>query len=321
MKELLQKILNYEEYNLIPTVPFNRDVELRIKKAMSKFKILIPEHLVVQIGILTKDSIYHGIKYKKDSEFVIDSNTRKYFWKNDLSDKIPETLYATYHYYDSMDNMYAGYQTFDSVTSAESTSEKMTGIAILLGLDFKSPKIQKGTYVTALNYAAHALYPELFPDVSSKAGLSIEKMQLFRDELILLDEMNLGQKFNQAVISALLMSLKCHKVNGTEEKIVDFIDKFQEGYSDCRTKDKCGVTHVVEEVHKGNPGLFAWGTKRKEMPPQISFVLQNIDHYVTDTKTSRYTPKPFKNGTKDDYYSNYRDKHGFVFMSKFQEAA
>ena len=27
MKELLQKILTYEEYSSIPTVPFNRDIE------------------------------------------------------------------------------------------------------------------------------------------------------------------------------------------------------------------------------------------------------------------------------------------------------
>ena len=57
MKELLQKTLTYEKYSSIPTVPFNRDIEIRIKKASKKFKKLIPEHRVVTIGVLTRDSV------------------------------------------------------------------------------------------------------------------------------------------------------------------------------------------------------------------------------------------------------------------------
>jgi hypothetical protein len=317
MKELLQKTLTYEEYNSIPSIPFNRDIENRIKKGMKKFKKLIPEHRVVTIGVLTKDSVYHGKTYKKDIQFVVDSNTRKYFWENDLLEK-PKELAATYVYYNSMDAMWEGYNTFDSITATESTAEKLTGQAILLGVKFSSPKFKKGTYVTALNYAAAGIYPEKYPNAASGQTSSLEKLQLFKEELLILDGIGLGQKAGQAVLGAFLMSLKCHKIKGTDNKVIDFIKKFEKGYSVCASKELDGVTRAVEEIYKQQPGLFSWGTKRKEMPPQLSFVLQNIDNYVDDTKTTKYVAKPASKGGKGkDYYTSYCGKHDYTTLSEY----
>ena len=323
MKELLQKILTYDEYSSIPTVPFNRDIEIRIKKASKKFKKLIPEHRVVTIGVLTKDSVYHGETYKKGAQFVVDSNTRKHFWENGLLE-IPTELAATFRYYDSMDAMWEGYNTFDSVTSTESTAEKLTGQAILLGIKFSSTKFKKGTYVTALNFAAFGIYPEKFPKTTSgQDATSLEKLTLFKEELLVLDKLNLGQKCGQAVLGAFLMALKCHELKGTDNMVIDFIEKFENGYSVCASKELDGVTRAVEEIYKQQPGLFTWGTKHKEMPPQLSFVLQNIDNYVENTKTTKYVAKPAtKNASKyDDYYTSYRGKHGYNALSEYMKAA
>jgi hypothetical protein len=321
MKELLQKTLTYEEYCLIPTVPFNRDIENRIKKASKKFKKLIPEHRVVTIGVLIEDSVYHGKTYKKGTEFVVDSNTRKHFWEEGMLEK-PTELAATFRYYDSMDAMWEGYNTFDSVTSTESTAEKLTGQALLLGLEFYSTKIKRGTYVTALNFAAHAMYPEKFSKPSSGQNSNVEKLTLFKEELLTLDGFDLGQKVNQAVLGAFLMALKCHKEKGTDDKVIEFIKKFEDGYSDCTSKDLDGVTRAVEEIYKQQPGHFTWGTKHKEMPPQLSFVLQNIDHYVEGTTTTKYVAKPAtKDAIGENYYSSYSRKHGYTALSQFLSAA
>jgi len=321
MKKLIQKELTYLEYDKISTVPFNRDVLLRLKKAMKKFKELRPEHLVVHIGVLAKDSVYHGVTYKKGVEYVVDSNTRKYFWQKGLLEK-PEILYATFHTYDTMDDMWEGYNTFDSVTSTESSAEKLTGQAILLGVEFSSTKLKKGGYVTALNFASTGIYPEKFPKTFSGQTNTVEKLTLFKEELIILDEANLGQKVGQSVLTAFLMALKCHKIKGTEDKVIDFIKKFEECYSDCTSKDKDGVTHAVEEIYKQQPGIFGWGSSYNDLPPQISFVLQNIDNYVLGVKTQRYVAKP---ATKDsigmNYYSSYSKKHGHTALSTYLKKA
>lgn len=319
MKEILQKMLTYGEFDGISTIPFNRDVLLRIKKAMKKFKTLRPEHKTCSIGVLTKDSVYHGVTYKKGATYVVDGNTRKYFWKKGLLEK-PDELAATYYYYDSMDAMWEGYNCFDSVTSTESTAEKLTGQAILLDLNFSSAKFKKGSFVTAINYAATGMYPEKYPKPSSGQKDNIEKLKVFSKELLVLDGLDLGQKSGQAVLGAFLMALKCHTTKGTEYKVIDFIKKFDEGYSDGRTKSKCGVTHTVFEIYNKQPGQFPWGTAMRDMPPQISFVLQMIDNYVEGKETAKYVEKPTtKNSNGKDYYRTYSEKHGYTALSSYMK--
>jgi len=319
MNEIVkQNTLSYTEYNSIPAVPFQRDTELRANKPATKkkFKTLRPEHLLVSVGVLTKDCTYYGKSYKKGYQAIVDSNTRKFYWDEGRMEK-PKVLFANFINYDSMEAMWEGYNCFDSVTSAESTAEKMTGQALLTGVQFISEKLRKGTYVTALNYAAHALYPNEYSSTNSQQTSNTDKFLLFKEELLILDDFNLGQKVNQAVLSAMLMALKCHTLEDTEDRVLDFIKKYQDGYSDCTSKEKDGVTHAVEEIYKQQPGLFGWGTAYKEMLPQISFVLHSIDNYVSNIKTTKYTPKPLmKNSTATDYYSDYANKHGFGFLSK-----
>jgi hypothetical protein len=310
MKEILQKILSYAEYSKIPTVPFNRNIDNRIKKAGKKFKKLIPEHKTCAIGVLTKDSVYHGKTYKKGTLFVIDSNTRKYFWENGLLEK-PEELAATYYYYDSMDAMWEGYNCFDSVTSTESTAEKLTGQAILLDLNFSSAKFKKGSFVTAINYAATGMYPEKYPKPSSGQNTNIEKLKLFSSELLILDRQNLTQKCSQSVLGAFLMALKCHTIKGTEDKVIEFIELFNKGWHGEASKSKCGVTHAVFEIHFKHTDLFSWGTKHKEMPLQLSFILHMIDNYVESKTTIRYVQK--------DYYTPYKEKHGYTALSSYMK--
>ena len=145
---------------------------------------------------------------------------------------------------------------------------------------------------------------------------------MFKEELLILDGFGLGQKVGQAVLGAFLMALKCHKIKGTDNKVIDFIKKFENGYSVCASKELDGVTRAVEEIYKQQPGLFSWGTKRKEMPPQLSFVLQNIDNYVEDTKTTKYVAKPAtKDATGNDYYTSYSGKHGYNALSEYMRAA
>tara|TARA_Y100000310_G_C20527888_1_gene736974 strand:+ start:53 stop:1030 length:978 start_codon:yes stop_codon:yes gene_type:complete len=306
------KSLSYQEYDKIASVPFNRDVEERIKKTKKtkKFDILRSEHCCVAIAELTKDSEYHGKMYKAGIKYVVDSNTRKYFWAKGLTDTIPTVLSATWHDCESMDEMFILYNTFDSMTSAESTAEKMTGVACMLNLKFNSSKFQKGQYVTALNYASHGLYPHQFDSAGSSSKDSFLKMQLFKNELQLLDSFRLSSSSNQSILAAYLMALKCHELSGTDDKVKSFIVKTDNMYCIVENKNLCGVTFVTEELKRAKAGgrgaMFSWGTKHAAMKPQISFILWAIDNWVADNKVQRYTVK--------DYFSEYRNKHSLNFM-------
>lgn len=308
------KSLSYREYAKIATVPFNRDVEIRIKKMKKtkKFDILRAEHCCVAIAVLTKDSEYHGTMYKAGTKYVVDSNTRKYFWANGLTDTIPTVLSATWHDCESMDEMFVLYNTFDSMTSAESTAEKMTGVACMLNLNFSSTKFQKGQYVTALNYASHGLYPHQFDSAGSSSKDSFLKMQLFKNELQVLDLLRLSKSSNQSILAAYLMALKCHELSGTDDKVKSFIVKTDSMHCIVEEKNLNGVTFVTRELGISKAGgrgaMFSWGTKHAVMKPQISFVLWAIDNWVANNKVQRYTSK--------DYFSQYKDKHSLDFMLK-----
>ena len=72
----------YEEFIRIPEVPCQRNTEERLKSA-KHLKKLRPEHGVVHLARLTKDSNIKGKFYPKGMVFRVDSNTRAMTWETE----------------------------------------------------------------------------------------------------------------------------------------------------------------------------------------------------------------------------------------------
>ena len=196
-RNISAKLISYNLFIKIQRFPFNRDEQLRIgkKKVIKKLQKLLDVHCVVVIGVLTKDCEYRGIQYKAGDEFKLDGNGRTLFWENHLSDYIPEELFAIRFEYPDMETMKLRYYTFDSATSAEESAEKLTGAMIALNMNIKSEKILKGQFVLALNCASSGMYPSEFTFAESLEKDIEKKVSLFREEILILDKINLSKRY------------------------------------------------------------------------------------------------------------------------------
>lgn len=289
------KKITVEEFISLPSVPMQRDTEGRAKtnKVKGMLKILKPTHLEVALCVLEKDDDYYGTLYPKGWKGIVNGNTRKWFWENQMSDKIPANLNATIYYCNSMEEVRDIYNQYDNPDSMERNQQKVFG---LLGKLFKfsptSLKIQKGEILTGLNYACYKLNPKRWNQPGIKAEDLTYQLAEYIDEIKILDTLiKHRSNWDQAFIAAALMSIKKY---GKDERLFDFWRRVDDRLSNRNVSGNSwdGVTHVCNEWFEAGKNAY-WqhkGTNWKKeggFDSTVPFVLYWIEKYMNNVCISK----------------------------------
>lgn len=246
----------------LPPSPFQRPVLSRIKanKVKSSLSKLRPEHLDVAIVELTKDCVdQDGRKHVKGTRFINNGNTRQYYWKNGLTDFVPEKVIATIYYCDSMQEVKENYNTFDSPNAVEKNAEKVAGIINgIYNYKAKFDKIKTGHIFNSLGLACHFNDPHKFErkyvlNVENATGL----VGHYIKEIIELDKIcNNAENWDSPLICAALMALKKYNTSietsdEEKKKIKECIEHLDNGYivnRGCGPYD--GITMIRDEWNR-----------------------------------------------------------------------
>ena len=118
---------SFVEYLRLKTCPVQRNhvKRARDKKTKEKLGILLPQHTFIATAELTQDSFdpTNGETYKAGTIFLVDSHTRREFWKLGESDALPERLTSQHYKVASIADLRDLYYTFDNTTCLLYTSD------------------------------------------------------------------------------------------------------------------------------------------------------------------------------------------------------
>lgn len=276
-----------EEFLEIPEVPMQRDTENRAaqKKTIKMLKKLLVVHLEVALIELTKDCLFYGKEYKKGSRFIVNGNTRRYYWANGLSDKIPEKVNATIYLVSDMEEVRKIYNTYDSPDASEKTQEKFYGILSgIYGYQPISTKVQRGKILTALSYACHTLDPQKYSDAKPKEDVLSIIIGEYFEEIKMFDKIcALPLQWDSALSCAALMILKKY---GNNPKAIEFLKKVEQRNMDTSKAERDGVTHVSYEWTI-NPKMARFQVRRAVtgghggMQETVPFILYWAEKYIS----------------------------------------
>ena len=251
---------SFVEYLRLKTCPVQRNhvKRARDKKTKEKLGILLPQHTFIATAELTQDSFdpTNGETYKAGTVFLVDSHTRREFWKLGESDALPERLTSQHYKVASIADLRDLYYTFDNTTNTEKSADLAYGAARYLGVEFKNHKLYQ---VTGLTWAAHFYSKQQFPKTSGYDGDKlIDVIKEFTHELLFLDSFIWDKKIDipHPLRSAALMFLKKYNCDEYSRKIVQrvFQDEFA-AKDDSRRLD--AVTHILEWLKDKNAEFAA----------------------------------------------------------------
>lgn len=303
------KTIPIEEFlneDLIPEVPMQRDTEARAKKksVQKMLKVLKAVHRNVTIAVLIEDCWYDGTEYFAGQMFLVDGNTRRYFWLKGWSDAIPKDIHATIHYLNTMEDISELYHQHDNPDAMEGVREKAGGILQSLGFEAKNSMLQKGDFLAAVNFAYQAKYPDDLGKVSDPIYLR-KIITEFLPQLKSLDNViqNPERWKDQALKAAALMA---YATVPNTTKVNDFFDKIDFGYSNRLKKDSPldGPTHVTSEL--ATPKIFInhggeWN-KGQMLNNRVSFILYWLQRFLGDKSLHHATKWA---GTADRWFEIY----------------
>ena len=251
---------SFVEYLRLKTCPVQRNhvKRARDKKTKEKLGILLPQHTFIATAELTQDSFdpTNGETYKAGTVFLVDSHTRREFWKLGESDALPERLTSQHYKVASIADLRDLYYTFDNTTNTEKSADLAYGAGRYLGIEFSNHKLYQ---VTGLTWAAHFYSKQQFPKTSGYDGDKlIDVIKEFSKELLFLDSFIWDKKIDipHPLRSAALMFLKKYNCDEYSRKIVQrvFQDEFA-AKDDSRRLD--AVTHILEWLKDKNAEFAA----------------------------------------------------------------
>ena len=208
------KMYDYDRFLLLEQSPVQRNHKKRAaeKKVFDKLNKLLPQHTMIATAELTCDAFdpVTGKQWYKGQVFLIDAHTRREFWRNDLSDFVPENLTSQHYKVNSIEEVRDLYYTFDNSASAERSTDLAYGACRYLNIDLKNINLYQ---VTGLTWAAHYYNEKHFPKTGGYDGNGLIVIYSeFKEEILFLDsfawETKKIDKFPHPLKTASLLFLK-----------------------------------------------------------------------------------------------------------------
>lgn len=293
---------SYEEYLKLKTCPVQRNhiKRARDNKTKEKLQTLLPQHTFIASAELTQDSYdpINGETYVAGTLFLVDSHTRREFWKLGESDALPERLTSQHYKVASIAELRDLYYTFDNTTNTEKSADLAYGAARYLGVEFKNHKLYQ---VTGLTWGAHFYSKQQFPKTSGYTGDKlIDVINEFSQELSFLDSFTWDKKIDipHPLRSAAILFLK--KRNDTySRKIVQRV--FQDDFESKDDKGRADAVTNITEWLKSKDADFA--ANFKTIPVLTEKFLYWLNQaYLEDTVgKDRLGQKGVSNGVLDKY--------------------
>jgi hypothetical protein len=295
----------------LPHHHLQRDENQRIKKMTPIFRKRVPtlyNFAVINVTEQFDIDLGNDVVTVTPGMRICDGHTRRLFFKENPQEKPTHPVLVTVYSVDNAQDYTAIYNAYDSADSVETTAHKITGAFRTLGIldRITAPVVKKGSIGTAISLA----YP------GDSRDPIIEKVAYFKDEILLLDALNVFSpndndlKF-QTLWSSCLMFAKLY--NGDKEttaylRMINFLQRVAQirsddlSYSDNKWD---GLTALLFEVF--NPGKKGWipeGRLRKTsfatVSPQMNFFLYTmIELYMADKKLDK------TKGFKPSFWNNY----------------
>lgn len=295
----------------LPHHHLQRDETQRIKKMIPIFRRRVPTlYNFAVINVTTQFDIDLGdtVVTVEPGMRMCDGHTRNLFFKMYPDEQPTHPVLVTVYTVDTAADYAAIYNAYDSPDSVETTAHKIQGAFRVLGILDKvtSPKLKTGGIGTAINIA----YP------GDSRDPTIEKVAYFKDEILLLDALNVFSptdsdlKFQTLWASALMLAkmYSGDSNTATYARMISFLQGIARIGSDdlmCGDNKWDGLTALLFEVF--NPGKKGWiseGMLRKTsfatVAPQMNFFLYcMIELYMNDKKLDK------TKGFKQSFWNNY----------------
>lgn len=293
---------SYEEYLKLKTCPVQRNhiKRARDNKTKEKLQTLLPQHTFIASAELTQDSYdpINGETYKAGTVFIVDSHTRREFWKLGESNALPEKLTSQHYKVASIAELRDLYYTFDNTTNTEKSADLAYGAARYLGIEFKNHKLYQ---VTGLTWAAHFYSKQQFPKTSGYDGDKlIDVINEFSQELSFLDSFIWDKKIDipHPLRSAAILFLK--KRNDTySRKIIQRV--FQDEFDSKDEKGRLDAVTNITEWLKSKDADFAANFKTIPVLTEKFLYWLNQAYLEETVGKDRLEQKGVSSGVLDKY--------------------
>jgi hypothetical protein len=296
------------EYLKIDPVPINRNSENRVGTMKSTFdEQYFQNHIdtltSIALGIVVNAFVDPdlGTEYNPGDCYILDGNTRKYYWLS-YPDKAKLTgpLAAKVHYLQTFDDLESSYYSYDNKKSAETNSQILQGQIRRYNYNFKQNVFANGGFGTAIQIASHTKQGQKLIDIPDVWG----QFEINFDGLKILDSIPKGDGKgitgpkikslkSQVIIAALLTELRYHPTN---LKLHDFVERLANiEIEELKTAFLNGELDPVQVIaaeysgysaQRSNTGLAApWlngaagSTKFASIRPQMDFLIYWIEEY------------------------------------------
>jgi hypothetical protein len=298
-------------YTEIPPVPTNRNSETRVSKMRKVFDEAYAKGqsntlTEVAIGVVLEDfeDTDSGRKYIKNQWFIVDGNTRKYYWKR-YPDKagITGQLTAKIHYFKSMEDVTFAYYPYNNAKSSEKASEILQGLARRYNWTPRQKVFANGGYKTAIDWACSYVYDK--PNTFEAFNYCFEELKVLdsipKDSSESITNPHLKPLKSQAIIASLIVALKTYNNN---IRIHDMVARLStitvEELRGAILKGELDPVQIIAAEYTGMSrdrsntgsskerwlGEHAGSTKFESQVPQMDFLIFWISKYIEFPKVT-----------------------------------
>jgi hypothetical protein len=322
--------LNMDEYTAIEPIPTNRDSQRRVSKMKNTFNESYAKNQIstlteVALGIVVQDFVdpESQRKYTQGEWYIIDGNTRKYFWIQypDKALLVPK-LTGKIHYLKSMDDVNFAYYPYNNAKSTEKASEILQGLARRYNWAPRQTVFANGGYKTAIDWACSREFDKA--NVFEAFNYCFEELKALdgipKDATHTITKPNLKPLKSQAIIAAIIIAMKIHPNN---LKLHDMVERLSTITMDelnkaCFERGDVDPVQIIAAEYTGvstrrsNTGKasdywlngHAGSTKFESQGYQMDFLLYWISKYIENPKIT-YN---FNRGVKPEYWQGAWDE-------------
>lgn len=330
-----------QEYVRLHPIPINRNSENRVYSMKSTFdEVYFNNHqqetlTTVALGIV-EDNFTDpttGFSYNIGDCFIIDGNTRKYYWLAypDKANTLTSPLAAKLHLLRNFGDVESFYYSYDNRKSAEKTSEILQGLIRRYNWTPRQTVFQNGGFGTAIQVASKTRRGQTakdLPDVWGQFDLNFDGLKILdgipKGDGRTITKPKLKGIKSQIIMAALLTALR---TNANNIKLHDMIDRLANiDFDEIQKAFTNGAIDPVQVIAAeyvgysqnrggGNNQLASWlvnadgkgaagSTKFADIEPQMNFLLYWIGEYLEHGKK---TVSPI--GVKPSYWNGdyYKD--------------